>query len=79
LLKHKLVERNEIYTTAELHVPGNREVNMSQEPMFAGLNLWTERIAPFIKGAYVSWYPLLGLILIGYLAVQLSRSLKATP
>jgi hypothetical protein len=79
LLKHKLVDGNEIYTTSELHVPGNREVNMSQEPMFAGLNLWTERIAPFIKGAYVRWYPILGLILIGYLAFQLRKSLKATP
>jgi len=79
LLKHKLVDRNEIYRTSELHVPGDREVNLSQEPMFAGLNLWTERIAPFLKGSYVQWYPILGLLLAGYWAFQLIRSLRTAP
>ena len=79
LLKHKLVDRNEIYRTSELRVPGDREVNLSQEPMFAGLNLWTERIAPFLKGSYVQWYPILGLLLAGYWAFQLIRSLRTAP
>ncbi len=77
LLRHKLVDRNEIYSTSELHVPGNRKVNLSQEPMFAGLNLWTERIGSSIRG--VRWFPALGLILIGSLAVQLGRLLKTAP
>jgi len=81
LLEHKLVDRNEIYSTAELGVPGDRElkVNLDQEPMFAGLNLWTEHIATYLKGSLVRWFPLCGLFLIVFWAVQLGKSFKTTP
>jgi hypothetical protein len=79
LLKHKLVNRNEIYSTSEFHVPGNRALSMSRELMFVGLNLWTERIGFSLDESYVRLYPLLGLILIGFLAIQLRKSLKNGP
>lgn len=79
LLKHKLVFGNEIYRTSELHVPGDRELDLSNSLMWNGLNLWTEHIGRLQKDSGLRWYPLFGLVMIGYLAVQLRRALKASP
>lgn len=84
LLGHKLTQRNEVYWTPEFHVPVNpemglrkREVDLSSYRSFEGLNVWTEQLARQLKKPALRWFPLLGLLLIGWLALQLRRALQS--
>lgn len=76
LLKHKLFDGNDTYKVSELHVPGNRVIEANRERAFAGLNVWTEHLAHASKLSSVRWYPLFGLFLIGFFAIQLVKSLE---
>jgi hypothetical protein len=83
LLRHKLVSQNEVYSTSEFHVPENREADLHKRELdlssyrsFAGLNVWTEQLARQLKKPALRWFPLLGLLLIGWFAIQLKRALQ---
>jgi hypothetical protein len=71
LLEHKLVMRNEVYRVSELHIPGDRELNLTQYQTFNGLNIWTEQVARQMKKPALRWLPMLALFLIGYFARKL--------
>jgi hypothetical protein len=79
LLRHKLIFGDEIYRTSEFHAGGDRKLDLSKDPLFSGINTWTEHLGRALKGSGMRWYPLFGLLMICYLAVELRRTLKAGP
>jgi hypothetical protein len=76
LLRHKLVEHNEVYRVSEFNLPGDREVNLSGFRTFIGLNIWTEEVARQKNIPALSWLPILALFPIGYLAIKIGIALK---
>lgn len=77
LLRHKLVFRNEVYRISEFHVPGDRELNLTQYPTLAGWNLWTEQLARQLNLRALRWLSLFSLVWIGYLIAQVVKLLRA--
>jgi hypothetical protein len=76
LLRHKLVEHNEVYPVSEFHLPGDSEVNMTGFRTFIGLNIWTEEVARQKSKPALRWLPLLALFPICYLAIKIGFAVK---
>lgn len=76
LLRHKLVDHNEVYPVSEFHLPGDREVNMTPKRTFIGLNIWTEEVARQRNMPALRWLPILALLPICYLAIKIGRASK---
>ena len=77
LLKHKLVLGNELYRVSEFGLPGNRELGLTRYRTFRGLNLWTELSARQFNKPAIRWFPILGLLVVIYLALQIGKAVKA--
>jgi hypothetical protein len=77
LLRHKLVERNEVYRISEFHLPGDRKVNLTRKRTFIGLSIWTEEVARLEDKLALRWLPLLALFPICYLAIKIGIASKA--
>jgi hypothetical protein len=76
LLRHKLVEHNEVYRVSEFHLPGDREVDMTGFRTFIGLTIWTEEVARLEHKPALRWLPILALFPICYLAIKIGRATK---
>jgi len=76
LLRHKLIVRNEVYRTSEFHIPGDRELDLTQYRSLMGLNVWTEQVARQMNKPFLRWLPVLALLLIVYLAIRIGVTLK---
>jgi hypothetical protein len=76
LLRHKLVEHNEVYRLSEFNLPGNREVNLTGKRTFTGLNIWTEEVARLENRPAIRWLPILALFPICYLTIKIGRAPK---
>ena len=76
LLRHKLVVRNEVYRTSEFHIPGDRELDLTQYRSLMGLNVWTEQVARQMNKPVLRWLPVVALLLIVYLAIRIGMALK---
>jgi hypothetical protein len=77
LLKHKLVSHNELYRLSELGIPGNRELDLEKYRTFRGLNLWTDLSARQFNKPAIRWLPILGLLIVIFLAVQIGKAVRA--
>ncbi|HEV2135054.1 MAG TPA: hypothetical protein VGR47_12520 [Terracidiphilus sp.] len=84
LLQHKLAGQKEIYRTSDFGVPDNPEnglhmrlLDLSSYRSFAGMNVWTEQLARWSGKPVLHWLPIFGLFLIGWLALDLQKALKA--
>jgi hypothetical protein len=77
LLEHKLILHNELYDTSELGIPGHRELSLTRYRTFRGLNLWTELTARQFNKPAIRFLPILGLLIVTYLAVQIRKVAKA--
>ena len=77
LLEHKLILHNELYDTSELGIPGHRELSLTRYRTFRGLNLWTELTARQFNKPAIRFLPILGLLIVIYLAVQIRKAAKA--
>jgi hypothetical protein len=73
LLWHKLTATNEVYHVPEFGIPGERELDLTPHQTFKGLNLWTEHVARQFNKPVLRWLAVLGLVVVGYLAVQVWR------
>lgn len=71
LLKHKLSMRKEVYRLSDFHIPGDRELDLTQYRTFIGFDVWTEQVARQMNRPALRWLPLLPLLLIGYLVIKL--------
>jgi hypothetical protein len=76
LLRHKLFVGNEVYRVSEFHIPGDRELDLSQYRTFIGLDVWTEQVARQMRKPLLRWLPVLPFLLLGYLAIKLAATLK---
>lgn len=76
LLWHKLMSGNEVYQVSEFGIPGDRQLDLTPYQTFKGLNLWTEHMARRFDKPWLRWLPALGLLVIGYLSVQVWRKGK---
>jgi hypothetical protein len=76
LLRHKLVEHNEVYRVSEFHLPDDRLVDKTPKRTFIGLNIWTEQVARLKNKPALRWLPMLALIPIGYLAIKIGKATK---
>jgi hypothetical protein len=73
LLKHKLVSHHELYGLSELGIPGNRKLDLDKYRTFRGWNLWTELSARQFNKPAIRWIPILGLLILIFLAVQIGK------
>jgi hypothetical protein len=76
LLRHKILEGNEVYRVSEFDIPGDREFDLTQYRTFIGLDVWTEQVARQMNKPVLRWLPVLPLFLIGYLAIKLGAALR---
>jgi len=76
LLRHKLVEHNEVYRVSEFHLPGDREVNLTPKRTFIGLNIWTEQVARLMNKPALRWLPILALFPICFLAIRVGMAVR---
>ena len=76
LLRHKLVEHNEVYRVSEFHLPGDREVNMTPKRTFIGLNIWTEQVARLENKPALRWLPILALFPVCFLAIKIGMAVR---
>ena len=76
-LFHKLTKPGlgEVYRVSEFGVPGDRELDLTQHRTYKGINLWTEHTARQFSRPAIRWLLVVGLIVVGYLAVKLRRVL----
>jgi hypothetical protein len=77
LLKHKLFSHNEIYPRSELGIPGNTNLDLEKYRTFQGLNLWTELSARQFHKSAIRWIPIVGLLIVLWLAIQIGKSVRA--
>ncbi len=77
LLRHKLVVRNEVYRASEFHIPGDRELDLTQYRSLMGLNVWTEQVARQMNKPFLRWLPVVALLLLVYLGIKVWVALKA--
>lgn len=77
VLRHKLVEHNEVYPVSELYLPGNHVVDLTRKRTFIGLNIWTEEVARLQNMPALRWLPILALLPICYLVFKIWKALKA--
>jgi hypothetical protein len=76
LLRHKLLEHNEVYRVSEFHLAGDREVDLTRKRTFIGLNIWTEQVARLENKPALRWLPILALFPICYLAIRIGMARK---
>jgi hypothetical protein len=76
LLRHKLAVGNEVYRLSELHIPGNRELDLARYRTMIGLNVCSEQFARQMNKPALRWFPLLPLLLIGYLTIKIRATMK---
>jgi hypothetical protein len=77
LLKHKLVSHDELYTLSELGIPGNKNLDLKGYRTFRGLDVWTELSARQFNKPVIRWIPILGLLVVIFLAVQIGKAVRA--
>ena len=77
LLRHKLVEQNEVYRGPEFNLPADRIVDLTRKRTFNGLNIWTEEVARLQNKPLLRWLPLLALFPICYLAIKIGKEARA--
>jgi hypothetical protein len=77
LLKHKLVLHNELYRISEFGSPGNGALDLTRYRTFRGLNVWTELSARQFNKPAIRLLPILGLLVVIFLAVQIGKAMKA--
>jgi len=75
-LWHKLEGRDEVYRAADLHVAGDRELDLTRYSTFSGLNVWTEQAARRMNMPTLRWLPLIAFFLLGYLAIEIGFMLR---
>lgn len=76
LLKHKLVWHSETYQRSEFGIPGEVKLNLEKYRTFRGLNLWTELSARQFNKPAIRWIPIVGLLIVLFLAVQMGRAVR---
>jgi hypothetical protein len=76
ILWHKLTVQGEVYRLSELHIPGNRELDLTQFRTMAGVNVWTEHLARQMHKPVLRWLPLAAILLIFYQLFQFGLTLK---
>jgi len=77
VLKHKFRTDSEIYTLAELGVPGERTINVTQYRTYHGLNVWTEHVARQFRIPLLRWLPIFGFATICLLGFRIMKAAKA--
>jgi hypothetical protein len=77
LLKHKLISHNELYPRSELGIPGNTRLDLEKYRTFHGLNLWTELSARQFNKPAIRWIPMIGLLIVIWLAIQIGMAVRA--
>ncbi len=77
ILEHKLTSQNEVYRLSDFHIPGDRKLDLTPYRTFLGLNLWTEHVARQLNKPALRWFPVLGLLVIAYLAFRFGVMMKA--
>jgi hypothetical protein len=78
LLRHKLTSTGEVYSVAELGLPGDRHLDLSMYRTFLGINVWTEHIPRQLHIPLLRWLPLAGFAAILMLGVGAMRASRRT-
>jgi hypothetical protein len=76
ILRHKLVEGNNVYHLSEFGVDSDRTVDTSGLENFVGVNLWYLSLARYNNAPALKWIGLVFLLVIGVLLLRLRGSLR---
>lgn len=76
LVRHKVTIGDATYKVSEFGIPGTRQLDLGQNPLFIGLNLWSEHSARHLHKPFIRWIPVMPLVLAAVLMIKVGAELR---